>query len=246
MTDLDDFFAKKDRKKSKGKKYATSEEVAKKLEDKDTIKKVDKPLKKERILEGEEGAAPLHEQDEWREFEEEKKDYTGLKIGNLSINSPEGAPGNAEHFSEQQQGDESGSEVDRKAGPWKKLDSETAAEVEIPKKAEPVISAPVTTQSSTPNVYVPPVMRNSQQQQHQQLSASRLRSKMAPDIHNEEYFPSLTGAKSEQRRNKNEGTFEVVAASKASSHRQMEQSKFSNQGPKLSLGNRFNTLSNDS
>ncbi|KAB0803407.1 hypothetical protein PPYR_00377 [Photinus pyralis] len=246
MTDLDDFFAKKDRKKSKGKKYATSEEVAKKLEDKDTIKKVDKPLKKERILEGEEGGAPLHEQDEWREFEEEKKDYTGLKIGNLSINLPEGTPGNAENFSEQQQGDESGSEVDRKAGPWKKLDSETA-EVEVQKKTEPVIPAPAPIQPSTPNVYVPPVMRNSQQQQHQQqLSASRLRSKMAPDIHNEEYFPSLTGAKGEQRRNKNEGTFEVVAPSKASSHRQLEQSKFSNQGPKLSLGNRFNTLSNDS
>ncbi|KAK5648444.1 hypothetical protein RI129_003336 [Pyrocoelia pectoralis] len=244
MTDLDDFFAKKDRKKSKGKKYATSEEVAKKLEDKDTIKKVDKPLKKDRI-EGEEGGAPIHEQDEWREFEEEKKDYTGLKIGNLSINSPEGAPGSAENFLEQQQGDESGSEVDKKAGPWKKIDSETS-EVATEKKTEPIISTPTTTASSTPNVYVPPVMRNSQQQQQQQLSSSRLRSKMAPDIHNKEYFPSLTGAKSDQRKNKNEGTFEVVAPSKASSHRQVEQSKFSNQGPKLSLGNRFNTLSNDS
>lgn len=45
MADLDDFFAKKDRKKSKSKKFPTAEEVAKKLED--TSKTVEKP-KKER------------------------------------------------------------------------------------------------------------------------------------------------------------------------------------------------------
>lgn len=51
MADLDDFFAKKDRKKSKStKKYATTEEVAKKLED--SAKKTEK-LKKERVNEGE-------------------------------------------------------------------------------------------------------------------------------------------------------------------------------------------------
>lgn len=33
MADLDDFFAKKDRKKSKGKKFATADEIAKKLEE---------------------------------------------------------------------------------------------------------------------------------------------------------------------------------------------------------------------
>lgn len=39
MADLDDFFAKKDRKKTKTKKFATSDELAKKLED--TTKKND-------------------------------------------------------------------------------------------------------------------------------------------------------------------------------------------------------------
>lgn len=47
MSDLDSFFAKKDKKKGKaGKKFATTEEIAKKLEDitlkKDKVKK-DKP-----------------------------------------------------------------------------------------------------------------------------------------------------------------------------------------------------------
>lgn len=48
-------------------------------------------------------------------------------------------------------------------------------------------------------------------------------------------------------RNRNEGTFEVVSHSKSSSYRHVEQSKLAaGQGPKLTLGNRYNTLSNDS
>lgn len=45
---------------------------------------------------------------------------------------------------------------------------------------------------------------------------------------------------------KNEGTFEEVRHSKASSFRQAEQTKLSSgQGPKLNLGNRYGTLSNE-
>lgn len=60
MADLDDFFAKKDRKKSKGnKKFTTTEEVAKKLED--SAKKPEKTVqKKERAPEGEDGATQSH------------------------------------------------------------------------------------------------------------------------------------------------------------------------------------------
>lgn len=53
MADLDDFFAKKDRKKSKVKKFATADELAKKLED--TKQRSDVRPKKERpAQEGEE------------------------------------------------------------------------------------------------------------------------------------------------------------------------------------------------
>lgn len=52
MADLDDFFAKKDKKKSKGKKFATADEIAKKLEE--TGKKSDK-LKKEKTLQNSSG-----------------------------------------------------------------------------------------------------------------------------------------------------------------------------------------------
>lgn len=61
MADLDDFFAKKDRKKSKNvKKFATADEVAKKLED---TKKADKVIKKDRQgsnQEGDETGTPAH------------------------------------------------------------------------------------------------------------------------------------------------------------------------------------------
>lgn len=46
MADLDDFFAKKDRKKAKGKKFTTTEEIAKKLEE--TGKRVEKPKPKDK------------------------------------------------------------------------------------------------------------------------------------------------------------------------------------------------------
>lgn len=46
MADLDDFFAKKDRKKSKGKKFTTTDEIAKKLEE--TGKRMEKLKLKEK------------------------------------------------------------------------------------------------------------------------------------------------------------------------------------------------------
>ncbi|XP_018320158.1 protein CDV3 homolog [Agrilus planipennis] len=240
MADLDDFFAKKDRKKSKGKKFTTTEEVAKKLED--TSKKTDKPTKKERPQEGEEAGAPVGDQDEWKEFEEEKKDYSGLKIGNLTINSQEGSSGNSENTSEQRPGEEGGGEFERRTGPWKQISAQHAEQEEKKEKKPEPVSQP--TPTSTPGAYVPPSMRN--QPPQQTLQTSRLKSKTAPDIHNEDFFPSLSSTKTD-RKIRNEGSFEVVSHNKSSSIRQAEQSKISSsQGPKLNLGNRYNTLSNDS
>jgi hypothetical protein len=48
MADLDDFFAKKDRKKAKGKKFTTADEIAKKLEE--TGKKIEKTKKEKSSL----------------------------------------------------------------------------------------------------------------------------------------------------------------------------------------------------
>ncbi|KAJ8967394.1 hypothetical protein NQ314_002900 [Rhamnusium bicolor] len=215
MADLDDFFAKKDLQRR--------------------LKKV----KKERAPEGEDSSAPVHEQDEWKDFEEEKKDYSGLKIGNLTIGSnAEGSTGPKETNTEQQQEDESGQETEKKVGPWKRID---ANEVQEEPRVEKKVEAP------SPNVvkgaYVPPSLRSSGPTQ---VQPNRLKSKAAPDIHNEEYFPTLSKT-SDYKKNRNEGSFEVVQHNRSSSHRQAEQSKYnSTQGPKLNLGNRYNTLSNDS
>lgn len=58
MADLDDFFAKKDRKKNKStKKFSTTEDVAKKLED--SAKKTEK-VKKDRVPEGEDSTTPAY------------------------------------------------------------------------------------------------------------------------------------------------------------------------------------------
>ncbi|XP_056638663.1 protein CDV3 homolog [Diorhabda carinulata] len=237
MADLDDFFAKKDRKKSKAtKKYATAEEVAKKLED--SAKKTEK-LKKERVNEEEDTIVTEQDQDEWKEFEEEKKDYTGLKIGNLTIGqNVESSNTGAKEISEQQPEDEPGQETEKKSGPWKRID---VTEVEV-EKVE-VKTDPILPNVSKTGAYIPPSMRGSGGQTH--VQPTRLnRSKAAPDIHNEEFFPSLSG---DHKKNRNEGSFEVVQSSRSTSHRQVEQSKMnSTQGPKLSLGNRYNTLSNDS
>ncbi|KAG5899876.1 hypothetical protein JTB14_012339 [Gonioctena quinquepunctata] len=242
MADLDDFFAKKDRKKSKStKKFATTEEVAKKLED--NAKKTEK-LKKERAPgEGEEGAAPVHEQDEWKDFEEEKKDYSGLKIGNLAITTnAEGNTVTKEQNAEQQQEDEGAQEVEKKAGPWRRIDPNDVQEEQPPVK---VVEKKI---DSLPNVtkgaYVPPGLRNSGGQQ--QAPPSRLKTKAAPDIHNEEFFPTLSKTQ-DHKKNRSEGSFEVVQHNRGSTYRQAEQPKISSsQGPKLTLGNRYNTLSNDS
>lgn len=210
MADLDDFFAKKDRKKNKTtKKFSTTEDVAKKLED--NAKKTEK-VKKERVPEGEDNTLPAHvstntwvqvsysllrlsgchivnclnfkEQDEWKDFEEEKKDYTGLKIGNLTIQSPtEGSGGAKESVDEQQPEVDFGQDSEKKVGPWKRID---AAEVQEEPKAvvEENIQQPPQKQS-----YVAPNFRNSGQPP---VSQSRHKSKVAPDIHNEEYFPTLS------------------------------------------------------
>lgn len=74
------------------------------------------------------------EDDEWKEFEEEKKDYTGLKIGNLHIEG-EGVGGEGDEEDDQEmEENEAGELVPKRkvqSGPWKmvKQPQPTATEV---------------------------------------------------------------------------------------------------------------------
>ena len=140
MADLDDFFAKKDKKKSKVKKFTASELMTSAKFGEDVAapptgvpkkQPVDRPKKEEVVQESldSEGVsikskpAVEVEEEEWGEFEQEKeRDYSGLKIQKLQIQD-----------SEEDYGDESGEtelneegEIIKKepAGPWNKINAQ--------------------------------------------------------------------------------------------------------------------------
>lgn len=133
MTDLNDFFTKRDKKKSKGfVKFTTVNEIEKNLLKMDKKRELEKKYTDE----------------EWNEFEEKLKDYSGLKIQNT--------------VSENDDSDlnELGNMFDEKATPfcpWKVIEkpenehfiAETMSSKEL--EAEPTPAC---------NVYIPPHLRN--------------------------------------------------------------------------------------
>ena len=127
------------------------------------------------------------EEDEWKDYEEEKKDYTGLKIGNLTVNENSFTESDEDRETGDNSSDnEVGDGVSKHTGPWKKPDApEPPAEVEeIPEKPAP---EPV----KQPTAYKAPALRRTNVSSAGPNS-SRLRNKnVAPDISSEEYFPTL-------------------------------------------------------
>ncbi|KYN04098.1 PREDICTED: protein CDV3 homolog [Cyphomyrmex costatus] len=254
MADLDDFFAKKDRKKAKGKKFATTDEVAKKLEE--TGKRLEKPKPKEKPANPEgEDSQHTEDEDEWKEFEEEKKDYSGLKIGHLTVNDSVDAESDDERGTFEVSSDgECGEGGTKYTGPWKKPDlpPETPEVVPTP-PAPPVAAAAATTTAaaataSTGNSYKAPHLRN-----QPTFASPRPRGRnVAPDINSEEYFPTLNSKPQPQnngsgpwgsRRRREEGVFEEVRNRGGSRSYNVPESQA--QTPKLSLGNKYGALSQD-
>lgn len=243
MADLDDFFAKKDRKKAKGKKFTTTEEIAKKLEE--TGKRVEKIKLKEKLPnpEEEEPQLPAEEDEEWKAFEEEKKDYTGLKLGNLQVN--DNFDGNSDD--ERGTGDngsdgESGEMSSKQSGPWKKADLPKHPEVEAPTPIPPPSNV-------IGGVYKSPHLRN--QTTSTQSSRPRMKN-VAPDIRSEEYFPTLNSKQPQTveatagpwgRRKREEGNFEEVRNRGGSRSYGMQDSQ--QQAPQLSLDNKYGSLPQD-
>jgi hypothetical protein len=149
MADLDDFFAKKDKKKSRAVKKFTasdlmtsakyqSEDVAAPTPSSAQAKKVAVEKKKEEVAESDStvaetvtAAAPVRavrpveatEDEEWGEFEQEKeRDYSGLKIQKLQIQDYEEEEDEEEGEHEL---NEEGELVKREpTGPWNKITSQ--------------------------------------------------------------------------------------------------------------------------
>lgn len=133
MTDLNNFFAKRDKKKSKGiVKFTTINEIEKNLLKMDKKRELEKKYTDE----------------EWSEFEEKLKDYSGLKILNTKSENDECDL------------NELGSLFDEKTThicPWKVIEkpenepviTETMSSKELEAEPTPVC-----------NVYIPPHLRN--------------------------------------------------------------------------------------
>lgn len=213
MADLDDFFAKKDKKKSKKPKFLTAEELVKNLEEtkREALVKPKKPeatppaAADETTAVGEVEEKPKEPlvEDEWKEIEEEqRKDYSGLKIGQLTMNDDEDDSGSE---GQNEDGGNDGninyeSSSKRSGGrPWKKV---------IP--AEEVTQIPMEMPKPASKVYISPALRAAQQGMGPGLKP-KIRNKNAPDITNADFFPTLGAARpEEQRKKKNEPAFEEV------------------------------------
>ncbi|XP_064094203.1 protein CDV3 homolog isoform X6 [Macrobrachium nipponense] len=244
MSDLDSFFAKKDKKKVKGKKFTTSDEIARRLEESEKkdqiqvlkskvepVRKLEEPSEDSPVVED----PPQKEEEEWNDFEDDKdKDLTNLKINKLQIEDEEDLGGGSADDD-----GEKGEHGDKRDGVWKTESMQQPAPAPVT-TIEPEEKGRPTINSS----YVPPHMRNT--------SASPLpkstprRNKTAPDINNEMAFPSLSDAQAAnpmgawgKKRFNNEG-FESV---RHGSTRVMAED---HAPPKLSTANRFDALSDNS
>lgn len=251
MADLDDFFAKKDKKKKGTKKFskANTDVLAKNLEE--SAKKEQKAQDKEVSEMGNENNAntPLNQQDdeEWETYSENKKDYSGLKIENLTVEEP------AKEEEEETEINEDGEIVKVKkddSGPWNKLGDSQEGQEGGETIEETVVSATVGQGMTnvTGGKYVPPSMRTAggggADRAELRRTAPR-RTKAAPDISSEVYFPSLSSASEDtapkgawgRKLVKEEGAFEEV---KQSSQNQNQHRNAD--APKLALGNKFDAL----
>jgi len=261
MADLDSFFAKKDKKKVKGKKFTTTDEIAKRLEDceeKMKVKPKIEPIKKQddgdskgdqdedanKSTIGKSDSGPVKkEEEEWNDFvDESDRDLTDLKITKLNIEDDEdGNQGNTEDDPDK------GEEGTRKGGVW-----QTAQQTAPAPPVEEIVAAPAVVEEKKPAVeekkggYVPPHLRNMQPSLLPRGNTPQRRNRQAPDINNEMAFPSLSDAGAANpmgawgRRQNTQG-FESVkqGASARSSQDAYEQ-------PKLSTANRFDCLTDNS
>ncbi|ELU02129.1 hypothetical protein CAPTEDRAFT_222477 [Capitella teleta] len=249
--DLDSFFAKKDKSKKKNKSKITIDDLTpdssigigsisstptvltsekkKKKKSKDKVK--DKEPSSAKAISKEEDA-------EWNDFESEEVDYSGLKIQNLQIASKE-----EEEVNEEREGnsdtDEDGEKREKgQDGPWNKATGEGALQQEMAHEAPPTrkeeAPAPAPVKSGK---YVPPSMRGRTDNPEPLRRVPKSR-KVAPDLRNQDEFPSLGANPLPQEIDTDPRQFERV--------RQGGKYDDSHQrsAPRLQLGNKYASLSN--
>ncbi|XP_075068550.1 protein CDV3 homolog isoform X2 [Mixophyes fleayi] len=229
---LDDFFAKRDKKKKKdkgGPGSAAGVKGAARPPDGaqsslTSLGGVSKIVKKEKSSKSD-PQDPQQEKvdDEWKEFEQKEVDYSGLRIHSLQISNEKE---DDESEKKEDQGadweDAGGYGTDKSVGPWNKT-APAQAPVNI------VAEAPEPVQST--GVYRPPAAR---------ASAPTRKPQGPPEIFSDAQFPSLqaTAKHTESRRDKEmEKTFEMV---KHKNRAREEAAK--NQALRLQLDNQYAVL----
>lgn len=250
MGDIDDFFAKKDKKKKGTKKFskANTDVIAKNLEE--SAIKEQMQQEKEITIGGDDAKTEKtvpQDDEEWDDYRENKKDFTGLKIDNLVIEEPVSKP-----EEEETEVNEHGEIVKKEeSGPWNKKDAERSNSNDG--DDSPAVESKTLPGSEPPNVvggtYVPPGRRggDTQDAQPSSLAQRPRRMKAAPDISSTINFPSLSsaaedtapkGAWGKKLVKEDGGQFEEVRSYGGTNQTQQHKD-----APKqLSLGNKFDAL----
>lgn len=251
MADLDDFFAKKDKKK-KAKKFVTAntDVLATKLEE-SALKEREAEMKAtsaamsigESTLSIE--ANTEGKDDEWKEYEERKKDYSGLKIESLKIDNDK----DSNSGDDDGELDENGEKMRGKrhdGGPWNKgSNSGAKSDDNDSPSATPEPNLPEAPPTGVQkSAYVPPHLRAGASAPSPSVSSApkgqQRRNKQAPDISNEFNFPSLAAAAADTpakatERERDGASFERVRSGGGVQHSKAET-------PKLTLDNKYAAL----
>lgn len=210
--DLDDFFAKKDKKKGKSKKSFVSSE----------LKHLEQPVVKEKeqnknVEESNNETANDDNDEEWGEFTESKRpDYSNLKLGQLTIEEEQQNQRDAGN--DNNDGDNTAYNDDNSENPWKKAGAQ----------AETTTVNTTASNSSKTGVYVAP-----------RGDSAKAKKKNAPDLNNQNYFPSLGSEKPiEPLKMKKDGFEEVKHGVKKGAQTSMTSNP-------VSIGNTYSSLFNN-
>lgn len=271
MSNLDDFFAKKDKKKGKKKTFTTAntETLAKNLEKQEmkeakADEKTAVPLATSEANKAQAALAAKGDnnvEDEWKDYDEEKKDYSNLKIEALKVESDNEENGDEDEHEINEDGEKV---PKREGGPWNKgkVEASTSAaadsgEQDIEElrrrekeraKAELESSIGAPKGSVVGGSYVPPHMRGGGggERQAERVAPMRggpRRTKHVPDMNSEINFPSLGGESAGGiggNNNKQERDFEEVRGSGGGQHHTSRNTD----APRLALDNKFAALRN--
>jgi len=240
-SNLDDFFAKKDKSKKKVKsaKVNTGEIQSQKSEKKS--KKNKDVTTKEKSSNASSSKNPK-EDDEWNDYEEEAhKDFSDLKIANLQKNKEDGDEDRGAEGSGSEDEDGKGNEKkDTNTGPWNK--ATVAPPALEPVRHEPKPEPPKEEPKPT-GKYVPPSMRRAKEAESSgslqpvSLARTRAKKKATPDVMSEEDFPTLGAVDLNEAQGMPPGKFEPVRGGS----RPIEDPRATSQ--RVELGNKFDALS---